>query len=225
MKIITKAAIRYKNKLYTGFDHTKCFYQITSEYVGGVELAYIEQGFITSDGDFVSREEALDIAREAGQLELASNIDTLMSEDLHSDWLERQEEELKELRQNFRTEQEERIFCQNLAVKRLEQIQELNSKIEQYENANLRDGVYLEQIGMCRPTIARYKNKTVVSVGLNIYDLCKFWKQEFELEDGKIRLIYEKEREFRTSHQRTLHGEKSIIELFADCGFICEVQK
>lgn len=102
MKTIVKAAIKYKDKIYTGFDHGKCFKKLDSEkhknYV--IENKYIKDGFITSDGDFVNRKEAMKIAEEADQLQYSIehyNKQTLISEDLHIDWLIKQEKQIADL--------------------------------------------------------------------------------------------------------------------------------
>ena len=83
--------------------------------------------------------------------------------------------------------------------------------------------LYIEQIGFMRPTIVRYGNKTIISTGLNVKDLCKFWRQELELYDKNYTLIFLSAKEFRGAGQRTLHGTKTLIEIFAENGFKCEL--
>lgn len=82
--------------------------------------------------------------------------------------------------------------------------------------------IYIEQIGFMRPTIVRFENKTIISIGLSITDMCRFWREEFEIYDNKVLLIFEKEKEFRPIWQRTLATSKSVQELFNEQGFICE---
>ncbi|MGN0961799.1 MAG: hypothetical protein ACI4PF_06365 [Christensenellales bacterium] len=48
MEEIVKAAVRYKDEIYTGFDHGQCFIQLPQGHKG----SEIEQGFITNDGKF-----------------------------------------------------------------------------------------------------------------------------------------------------------------------------
>ena len=93
MRTIVKAAIRVKDKIYTGFDHGECF----SYAVFPIPVEDLEQGFITSDGEFVNRKEAMIIAREAGQLRYETDKQTLISEDLHIDWLHKQAKQIKKI--------------------------------------------------------------------------------------------------------------------------------
>lgn len=92
-KEIQRAAIKYKHQIFTGFEHGECFKQI-KEYDKNYETI---QGFVTSDGDFVSRQEAFVIAKNANQLQSQPVTKILMSEDLHIDWLHKQDQKIKEL--------------------------------------------------------------------------------------------------------------------------------
>lgn len=83
--------------------------------------------------------------------------------------------------------------------------------------------IRIEQIGFMRPTIARFENKTIVSVNLSIADMCRFWREEFGIYDNWVTLMFEKEKEFRPLWQRTLANTKSVKELFYEQGFICEL--
>ena len=83
--------------------------------------------------------------------------------------------------------------------------------------------VYIEQLGYARPTIVRYDNKTIISVNLSISELCQFWRQEFELYDNKVLLVFEKEREMRYINQKSLASIKTTRELFAEQGFVCQL--
>ena len=83
--------------------------------------------------------------------------------------------------------------------------------------------VYIEQLGYARPTIVRYGNKTIISVNLSINELCQFWRQEFEIYDDKVLLVFEKEREMRYINQKTLASTKTTKELFYEQGFICQL--
>ena len=85
--------------------------------------------------------------------------------------------------------------------------------------------IRIEQIGFMRPTIVRFKDKTIISSGLSISEMCRFWREEFEIYDNKVLLMFEKEKEFRPIWQRTLANSKSVQELFDEQGFICELTK
>lgn len=95
MKII-RAAIRYKDKIFTGFDHGECFKKIEKENITDAEN--LEQGFITDENEFVDRNTALDIAYKAGQITQDKWNHCLISEDLHLYWLNEQNKELERLR-------------------------------------------------------------------------------------------------------------------------------
>lgn len=94
MKII-KAAIKFNNKIYIGFDHGECFKQMQKQDVKGYDNS--GQGFITDNGTFVDRKQACEIARDAGQIAYDTNHQTLISEDLHLYWLNEQEKRIFEL--------------------------------------------------------------------------------------------------------------------------------
>lgn len=86
-KEIQKAAIKCGYKIYTGFEHGECFKQIE----GNDKEFEIIEGFVTNENDFVNRKEAMVIAKIAGQLQYEMDKETLISEDLHVDWLHKQE--------------------------------------------------------------------------------------------------------------------------------------
>ena len=83
--------------------------------------------------------------------------------------------------------------------------------------------INIEQIGFMRPTIVRYENQTILSVNLSIADMCTFWREEFEIYDDLVTLMFEKEKEFRPLGQRTLANIKTTRELFYEQGFVCEL--
>ena len=85
MSEIVKSAIRYNNKVYTGFDHGECFKQIDKDTIKDYDK--LEQGFITDKNEFVDRQQALDIAYKAGQIPYEKNNHCLISEDVHLYWL------------------------------------------------------------------------------------------------------------------------------------------
>lgn len=92
-KEIQKAAIKCGYKIYTGFEHGECFKQIEDCDKDSETI----QGFVTNDGDFVNRHEAMVIAKIAGQLQYEMDKETLISEDLHVDWLHKQEKLISKL--------------------------------------------------------------------------------------------------------------------------------
>lgn len=85
MSKIVKSAIRYNDKVYTGFDHGECFKQIDKDTIKDCDK--LEQGFITDKNEFVDRQQALDIAYKAGQIPYEKNNHCLISEDVHLYWL------------------------------------------------------------------------------------------------------------------------------------------
>ena len=99
-KSIVKACVRYNNRLYTGFDHGECFKKLNEDNTIIVH-SEIEQGFVDSDGNFVDRKQAMVIAKESGQLRYEPNKKTLISEDLHLDWLNKQDQRIAELEEQL----------------------------------------------------------------------------------------------------------------------------
>jgi hypothetical protein len=83
MVTIEKAAIQYEGIVYVGWRHHLIGHQMLVDCVcprpfpGGKA-----QGFVTSEGKFVSREEARQIAEKAHQGHLRPGYDELYSEDL-----------------------------------------------------------------------------------------------------------------------------------------------
>ena len=99
-KSIVKACVRYNDRLYTGFDHGECFKKLNEDNTTLVH-SDIEQGFVDSDGNFVDRKQAMIIAKESGQLRYEPNKETLISEDLHLDWLNKQAQRIAELEEQL----------------------------------------------------------------------------------------------------------------------------
>ena len=95
-KSIVKACVRYNDILYTGFDHGECFKKLNEDNTILVH-SEIEQGFVDSDGNFIDRKQAMIIAKENGQLAYETDKKTLISEDLHLDWLNKQAQRIAEL--------------------------------------------------------------------------------------------------------------------------------
>ena len=93
-KKIVAAAIKYNDKIYTGFDHGQAMKPL-------IELTLIPknitEGFITNTGEFVDRKKAMIIAKQAKQLTYETNKKTLISEDLHLNWFENYRNRIVEL--------------------------------------------------------------------------------------------------------------------------------
>ena len=100
-KSIVKACLKYNDRLYTGFDHGECFKKLNEDNMIIVH-SRIEQGFVDSDGNFVDRKQAMIIAKESGQLRYESDKKTLISEDLHLDWLNKQSQRIAELEEQLK---------------------------------------------------------------------------------------------------------------------------
>ena len=100
-KSIVKACVRYNDRLYTGFDHGECFKKLNEDNTIPVH-SDIEQGFVDSDGNFVDRKQAMIIAKESGQLAYETDKKTLISEDLHLDWLNKQAQRIAELEEQLK---------------------------------------------------------------------------------------------------------------------------
>ena len=100
-KSIVKACVRYNDRLYTGFDHGECFKKLNEDNTILVH-SEIEQGFVDSDGNFVDRKQAMIIAKESGQLRYEPDKKTLISEDLHLDWLNKQDQRIAELEEQLK---------------------------------------------------------------------------------------------------------------------------
>ena len=100
-KSIVKACVKYNDRLYTGFDHGECFKKLNEDNTIIVH-SEIEQGFVDSDGNFVDRKQAMIIAKEAGQLRYEPSKKTLISEDLHLDWLNQQDQLIAELEEQLK---------------------------------------------------------------------------------------------------------------------------
>ena len=79
MKMIKESALRLNGKVYTGRRHCDIFKQ---EPIG--VLCNAEQGFITDDGIYLDRYEALTVASKCNQLIYKHPpYDRLLSEDLY----------------------------------------------------------------------------------------------------------------------------------------------
>lgn len=79
--LIKCAAIRKGEKIITGYRHDDCYRNLGMFKEPEEKWTEYEQGFITLNNDFKTREEAAKIAFEKGQIKIKKNI--LFSEDLY----------------------------------------------------------------------------------------------------------------------------------------------
>lgn len=89
--------------------------------------------------------------------------------------------------------------------------------------------LYLERIGLARPTIVKRDNNGEIerleSVGLDIASLVAFWRRCFDLNG----LLFEKitlhckSKDFNAMGQRTLATRRSVRELLAEQGVECVI--
>lgn len=131
-KKIIKACVRYKGKLYTGFNHGECLTKL-QENCKEIDYEEIEQGFLDNDMIFVDRKEAMVIARDAGQLSYITNKQTLISEDLHLSWLKDQSFEISKLKDEIEQAKErfidhKRVDCQTMFAQ-ADKIEELEERL------------------------------------------------------------------------------------------------
>jgi hypothetical protein len=85
---IKSAAIRYKDKIYTGKSHSEIGIKMVRDGICKSPYPFgDDQGFITECGKYVRRAPALMIAVRAGQVKLGTtlNKNELFSEDLKGD--------------------------------------------------------------------------------------------------------------------------------------------
>lgn len=84
--MIKEAAIRFHGKIFTGRRHNDIL-QANAVCKNGIVISSIaagEQGFVTDEGEFLSREQAAEHALKCGQIaELKFNRTLLFSEDLY----------------------------------------------------------------------------------------------------------------------------------------------
>ena len=135
MKIV-KSAIKYKNEIFSGYNHAECFNELFNKYDREViNSKNIEQGFITSENEFVDRIQATIIAETSGQLaiNLKAGIAPLISEDMYITWLHEKDEEVKQLQKHITDMEQEQIAIMKEHEEFMKQEQE---QIEQLEEEN-----------------------------------------------------------------------------------------
>ena len=89
--------------------------------------------------------------------------------------------------------------------------------------------LYLERIGLARPTIVKRDNdgeiERLESIGLDIASLVAFWRRCFDLD----RLLFEKitlhckSKDFNAMGQRTLATVRNVRELLSEQGVECVI--
>ena len=83
---IKSAAIKWGDKIYTGLRHPTIIRQMREDGCSRGSVAQANQGFVTLDGEFLTREQALERAVECGQVDMRTktgNKFELFSEDLY----------------------------------------------------------------------------------------------------------------------------------------------
>lgn len=89
-EMVDKAALQYGGKTYTGINHGYALQDIMNEHGSSdnIDFKSVKDGFTTTTGRFVSREEAMDIAKAQDQIDqkvkgqMAPDSSMLLSEDL-----------------------------------------------------------------------------------------------------------------------------------------------
>lgn len=89
-EMVDKAALQYGGKTYTGMNHGYALQDIMNEHGSSdnIDFKAVKDGFTTNTGRFVSREEAMDIAKAQDQIDqkvkgqMAPDSSMLLSEDL-----------------------------------------------------------------------------------------------------------------------------------------------
>ncbi len=89
--------------------------------------------------------------------------------------------------------------------------------------------LYLERIGLIRPTIVKRNNNGEIerleSIGLDIASLVAFWRKCFDLNEPLFEkiILHCKSKDFNAMGQRTLATRRSVRELLAEQGVECVI--
>lgn len=89
--------------------------------------------------------------------------------------------------------------------------------------------LYLERIGIARPTIVERDNKGEIerleSVGLDIASLVAFWRRCFDLNGHLFEkiILHCKSKDFNAMGERTLAACRNVREIFAEQGVECVI--
>lgn len=132
MKIV-KAAIVYQNECISGYNHEECFKDLFNKYDREViNSKDIEQGFITSENEFVDRIQATIIAETSGQLtiDLKAGIEPLMSEDMHISWLHEKDNKITDMEQEQIAIMKEHEEFMKQAQEQIEQLEKENEFLQ-----------------------------------------------------------------------------------------------
>lgn len=90
--------------------------------------------------------------------------------------------------------------------------------------------LYLEKIGLNKPTIVKRINKNgeierLESRRLRIYETVKFWKRCFNIIWGEKIILHCSTKDYRAMSQKALPTCSSVIELFEQAGVTCVEDK
>lgn len=86
---VDKAALQFRGSTYTGMNHGYALGDLMDQHGSDIPMQDVKDGFTTTKGRFVSREEAMDIAKAQDQIDQKyssaigeSDSSMLLSEDL-----------------------------------------------------------------------------------------------------------------------------------------------
>ena len=130
---IIKSAIKYKDEIFTGYNHEECFVELFKKHdKSSINSKNIEQGFITSENEFVDRIQATIIAETSGQLtiDLKAGIDPLTSEDMHITWLHEKDNKIADMEQEQIAIMKEHEDFMKLAQQQVEQLEKENEFLQ-----------------------------------------------------------------------------------------------
>ena len=143
MKIV-KSAIKFKNEIFSGYNHEECFKDLFNKYDReSINSKDIEQGFITSENEFVDRIQATIIAETSGQLtiDLKAGIDPLTSEDMHITWLHEKDKEIEQLKEHIKDMEEEQIKIMQEHIDFTKQVQQEIQRLEKQNSLMYQQGL------------------------------------------------------------------------------------
>lgn len=173
MSRIIKAAIKYNDKICTGFDHGECFKKLPKE----ANTSSCEPGFVDEDNNFYDRKQAMKIVKENNQLTFIYDETNLISEDLHLNWLNSQEKQIIELKQQLK-ESKSLLFEQQIKLimethkpafctlagrgcNHLGQVEELKQQLEEKDKElnDWKDGTTICKLGELEKKCERLNNE------------------------------------------------------------------
>lgn len=75
-----------------------------------------------------------------------------------------------------------------------------------------------KNLGLVKHTIIRTDNKTIISKGLNIEELVKFWKKELHISQKDTIVLVVGKSLYKAIKTKPLSNTNSALELFNRCG-------